>query len=250
MYNKSLYTVEMEDTRPAVEDDLAAVALLAEPMRLALYDFVRQAQRAVSRDEAAEAVGIQRSLAAFHLDRLADAGLLAVEFRRLSGRTGPGAGRPAKLYRRSDREVKVRLPARDYEVLARLLTEALSAGDQTGPERLAEVAAERGRSIAEEAKQRAAGSRGQARLWEHVFAVLDDHGFEPRREGSRILLGNCPFAALARDYPELVCQANVAMVQGLVDALGSKAVEVRFSPVAPGVARCCVSLAGVPRPRS
>jgi predicted ArsR family transcriptional regulator len=234
--------------RAPFDDELAAVALLAEPVRRALYAFVRRASGSVSRDEAAEAVGIQRSLAAFHLDRLAEGGLLTVEFRRLSGRTGPGAGRPAKLYRRSDRELNVRLPARDYEGLARLLTEAMTAGE-SGADRLTEVAAERGRLLAEEAKERARGARGQARLWEAVFAVLDEHGFEPRREGARILLGNCPFAGLARDYPDVVCQANVAMVKGIVDALGAKAVEVRFDPVAPGVAGCCVSLAGVPRPR-
>lgn len=230
-----------------LDEDVAAVSLLAEPIRRALYDFVRRQSHAVSRDEAAEAVGIQRSLAAFHLDRLAEAGLLTVEFRRLSGRTGPGAGRPAKLYRRSNREVKVRLPARDYELLARLLTEAMSSENEVGAGRLAEVAAERGRSIAEEAKSRARGTRGQARLWEQVFAVLEDRGFEPRREGRRILLRNCPFASIAGDYPEIVCQANEAMIQGLADAVGSEAVDVRFEPGGPG---CCVSLAGVPRART
>jgi DNA-binding transcriptional ArsR family regulator len=103
MYNQEQYTVEMDNGHGHhFDEDLAAVSLLAEPIRRALYDFVRRQSHAVSRDEAAEAVGIQRSLAAFHLDRLAEAALLAVEFRRLSGRTGPGAGRPAKLYRRSD----------------------------------------------------------------------------------------------------------------------------------------------------
>lgn len=248
MYKQERYTVDMDNGHNRhFDDDLAAVSLLAEPIRRALYDFVRRQSHAVSRDEAAEAVDIQRSLAAFHLDRLAEAGLLAVEFRRLSGRTGPGAGRPAKLYRRSERELKIRLPARDYELLARLLTEALSADDDARPGRLAEVAAERGRSIAEEAKSRAQGTRGQAKLWEQVFAVLEDRGFEPRREGGRILLGNCPFASIAGDYPDIVCQANEAMIQGLVDAVGSKAVDVRFEPGGPG---CCVSLAGVPRART
>ena len=236
-----------EHQSASLETELAAVSLLAEPLRLALYEFVRRHPDAVSRDGAAEALGIQRSLAAFHLDRLADAGLLAVEFRRLSGRTGPGAGRPAKLYRRSAREVEVHLPARDYEDLARLLTEAMRAGGDAGAARLSEVAAQRGSAIAEEAKRRAGAARGQARLWHQVMAVLEEHGFEPRQEGKRILLGNCPFAALARDYPDVVCRANEAMLQGMVDVLGTDTVDVRFHPGAPG---CCVSLTGVPRQRA
>lgn len=237
-----------DDDRTAPhESDVAAVSLLAEPQRLALYDFVCRQPDPVSRDQAAEAVGIQRSLAAFHLDRMAAGGLLAVEFRRLSGRTGPGAGRPAKLYRRSDREVEVSLPARDYKDLARVLTEALRAGGKSSVEQLGEIAAQRGRSIAEEAKRRASGTRGQGRLWQHVLAVLDEYGFEPRREGKRIVLGNCPFAALARDYPDIVCQANVAMLRGALDGLDTDAAEVRFHP---GSSDCCVSLTGVPRQRN
>ena len=81
--------------------DLAAtvegIGALAEPVRRALYDFVVASRGLVGREEAAEAVGVPVHTAKFHLDRLADDGLLDVEFQRRTGRTGPGAGRPAKL---------------------------------------------------------------------------------------------------------------------------------------------------------
>jgi predicted ArsR family transcriptional regulator len=110
---------------PDRTDDLAAIGLLLEPVRRALYDFVRASGREVSRNEAAEAAGVQRNLAAFHLDKLVEAGLLEATFRRLGERRGPGAGRPAKLYRRVPGELVVSVPARDYQVLAHLLAETV-----------------------------------------------------------------------------------------------------------------------------
>src|SRR5215218_6815979 len=111
-----------------MDDDVAAVGLLDDPVRRRLYDHVAMSGRPVGRDEAAKAAGIARTLAAYHLDKLADAGLLTVTFERRSGRGGPGAGRPAKLYTRSARDVAVSVPPRDYGLAARLLAEA-AAGD-------------------------------------------------------------------------------------------------------------------------
>src|SRR5215210_3201013 len=106
------------------EDQVAGVAALNDPVRRALYLFVVNSPEAVSREQAASAVDIQKPLAAFHLDRLAEEGLLDFEFRRLTGRTGPGAGRPAKLYRRSERQIDVSLPHREYDVAGHLLAAA------------------------------------------------------------------------------------------------------------------------------
>ena len=103
------------------EQRIAGLASLAEPQRLALYRFVVTCDDAVSKDEAAAAMGWRRTVAAFHLDRLVADGLLTAEFRRLTGRQGPGAGRPAKLYRRAEGELSVSLPARQYDLAARLL---------------------------------------------------------------------------------------------------------------------------------
>src|SRR2546423_55622 len=110
---------------PDVASQISAIAALNEPIRRALYAYVLEQPGPVGRDEAAEAVGITRELAAFHLDKLLEEGLLDVEYRRLSGRSGPGAGRPAKLYHPSRRQVQVILPGRHYELAARLMAEAL-----------------------------------------------------------------------------------------------------------------------------
>ncbi|MFS2294468.1 MAG: transcriptional regulator, partial [Actinomadura sp.] len=95
-------------------DDIDAIALLKDPVRLRLYEFVVAQGREVGRNEAAEAAGVTRTLAAFHLDKLVDGGLLEAGSRRLTGRSGPGAGRPAKVYRRAAGERGVSVPARDY----------------------------------------------------------------------------------------------------------------------------------------
>src|SRR5436189_6162126 len=112
-----------------IEDPVGAIALLDEPRRRALYELVTSRRDPMGRDEAAATLGIGRELAAFHLDRLAEAGLLDVEYRRLGGKTGPGAGRPAKLYRRSKSEGAVSLPARDYERAVGAFAEAIDEPD-------------------------------------------------------------------------------------------------------------------------
>ncbi|MCP9947823.1 helix-turn-helix domain-containing protein [Actinomadura madurae] len=108
-------------------EDIDAIALLQDPLRRRLYEFVAAQGREVGRNEAAEAAGVARTLAAFHLDKLVDAGLLEAGSRRLTGRSGPGAGRPAKVYRRSAVERDVSVPARDYRTAAGLLAEAAEA---------------------------------------------------------------------------------------------------------------------------
>ena len=115
------------------DDALDRLAPLADPVRRSLYGFVVAQPEPVDRDAAAAGVGIGRPLAAFHLDRLAAAGLLEVEYHRRSGRTGPGAGRPAKFYRRArGRETSVSLPPRRYDDLAEILAEGV---EQSAPAR-------------------------------------------------------------------------------------------------------------------
>ena len=127
-------------------DDLAPLAALAEPVRRRLYDFVAGAVEPVDRDEAAAGVGIARPLAAFHLDRLASAGLLDVVYRRRSGRTGPGAGRPAKFYlRAAGREFGVSLPPRAYDLAAEILAEGVERRPELAEDVLAAARARGGR---------------------------------------------------------------------------------------------------------
>lgn len=217
----------------ADERDVVAVAALADPTRRALYRVVADATAPVSRDAAAAAAGVSRSLAAFHLDRLAQDGLLTVEFRRLGARSGPGAGRPAKLYRRVERDVRVSLPPRNYELAARILAATLDAADPTAAERarLADVARRVGSALAADAPA------GGASV---VPDLLRRLGYEPvSGDGGELFLRNCPFHALAREHLQLVCGMNHDVLAGLTDAAGG-GWDARLEP-APG--RCCVVLA-------
>jgi predicted ArsR family transcriptional regulator len=232
-----------EDAVPLANAEMTAqiegVAALRDGVRRALYMHVADADAAVSRDDAAEVLGIRRSLAAFHLDKLVEAGLLAVEFRRLSGRTGPGAGRPAKLYRSAVREVSVSLPPRNYELAARLFAQALEAPEdgRSTRERANEVARRTGGAIGARARATARGS--QARIGAAMEA-LAEVGFEPKRQAGSVILRNCPFHALAADHLSLVCGLNHSLMTGVVEELHAGALTARLDP-APG--RCCVVLA-------
>lgn len=224
-----------------LESALEAVAALKEPLRRELYRLVVARSRPVSRDEAAAAAGIPRSVAAFHLDRLAKAGLLEVEFRRLSGRRGPGAGRPAKLYRRANREVAVCLPERRYDLAGRLLARAVSESVERGlpvARSLRRAALELGRALGEGLpRPTRVGRRPSTARLSRVAAALDECGFEPRRDGADLVLGNCPFRALAEEYPDLVCGMNRDFIQGVIAGLGATGVSAVLDP-RPGV--CCV----------
>ena len=221
-----------------VTSQISAIAALNEPIRRALYEYVSQAVGAVGRDEAAGAVGIARELAAFHLDKLLDEGLLDVEYRRISGRSGPGAGRPAKLYRRSGREVQVILPERRYDLVARLMAEALEepGGDPAAVDR---AARRFGQTLGEEARQELGRRASTKRLLEKACEVLRDYGFEPLHAEGEIRLRNCPFDAIAKDHVALVCGMNLALGEGLLAGLGAEGIDVRLDPL-PGT--CCVAL--------
>ena len=219
-----------------VADPIDAVALLQEPNRARLYDLVARAGEAVGRDEAAEAIGISRELAAFHLDRLVGAGLLSTEFRRLSGRTGPGAGRPAKLYRRTEGDVVVNLPQRHYDLAADVMAEALEGLGSRGARALQPIARDRGRQVASHLRSDGTAAPLQEG-GELLVGALRGAGYEPQVEADgSVLLRNCPYDALALDHRDLTCGMSAAWAEGLVDGLGAP-MHVELTP-APG--RCCV----------
>ncbi|MGH3495775.1 MAG: helix-turn-helix domain-containing protein, partial [Sciscionella sp.] len=131
---------------------VARLAALDDETRRALYEYVSGAETPVGRDQAAHALALPRSTAAFHLDRLVGAGLLRVSYQRLTGRSGPGAGRPAKLYEAGAREVSASVPPRRYDLAAHVLADAVSECARTGApvrETLLRVAARRGQALAE-----------------------------------------------------------------------------------------------------
>jgi predicted ArsR family transcriptional regulator len=219
---------------------VSRIAALGEPVRRALYRFVGAQRKPVSRDEAAEGVGVPRHVAKFHLDRLEEDGLLDTEFKRPPGRTGPGAGRPSKLYRRSAAEVSVSLPERRYEVAGRLMAGAITtATNERIPieDALETVADDLGSALGEEARGRAGTRTDQESLLSAVREVLDENGYEPRADEDGLTLANCPFHALAKDYTGLVCGMNLDIVRGKLDELPGEALEARLDP-APD--RCCV----------
>jgi len=222
-------------------DPISAVAALDEPTRRQLYDYVARARGPVSRDEASAATGITRPTVAFHLDRLADEGLLDVVHRWMGGRSGPGAGRRSKLYLRAPREIEVSLPARHYELAGSLLAAAVEDADTTGrPVR--EALAATARAAGERLGREAAADAGPGDGPGDPVPVLEAQGFEPHAEGEEVRLANCPFDHLAQAHAELVCGMNLHLLQGLVDGLGCTAYEAALAPT-PG--SCCVVL----RPR-
>ena len=208
-------------------DPLAGLSVLVDPIRRRLYDYVAGEDAPVRREAAAEAVGISRTLAAYHLDRLADAGLLATSYARPDGHGGPGAGRPAKHYRRIRDEVSVTVPPRSYGLLARLLADAV-AGDESGAVRSALMAAA-------EAEGRDAGAAGA-----DLVAILRARGYEPVGTSvGGMELRNCPFHRLAQHQAELTCTLNRALLRGVLAGHGDDPDRVEL---APRPDRCCVAV--------
>jgi predicted ArsR family transcriptional regulator len=210
---------------------IAAIAANDDPQRAALYDHVSRSAHPVGRDDAAQQLGLPRSTAAFHLDRLVEQGLLVTEYRRLSGRTGPGSGRPAKLYRRAPGDVQVSIPPRQYELAGELLATAIDTSERNEipvREALTSVATETGRRLGT-----AAGS---------LNAALEEGGYQPRAdETGGIALANCPFHRLASGHTELVCHANAALLRGIAEGAGADPETVEaVTPLDDG---CCVRIA-------
>lgn len=218
----------MEIMNESQTEQISAVAAISDPQRRALFEFVSRSEGPVSRDAAAEKLGIPRSTVAFHLDRLVDEGVLVIEFKRLSGKTGPGSGRPSKLYRRAEGEISVSFPPRRYDLAGNLMAAAIDESDRTGqPVRtiLATISGATGREIGA-----SAGS---------LDAALNACGYEPRDDGrGGMVLTNCPFDKLASKHSDVICSANVALLQGVAEGASETERTVEFVPPANGC--CCV----------
>jgi predicted ArsR family transcriptional regulator len=225
-----------------LERRIAGIAALDQPLRRELYRLLADGER--TRDEAAAALDVPRSVAAFHLDKLAEAGVVEVRFERTTGRTGPGAGRPSKLYRLADDELSAAVPERRYDLAGSLLATAVSESTRTGRpvrECLREAAHAAGRQLGGEASEAAATARRGADRRQAVMKVLARHGYEPelgRRK--EIALANCPFHRLAEQERDLVCGMNLDFLEGLLEGIGqTRELTARLDP-APGY--CCVRI--------
>lgn len=210
-----------------MEDRWTAVTALADASRRALYEYVCRQTHPVSREEAADAVGMSRGLAAFHLDKLVDAGLLRARYQAPPDQPR-GRGRAPKVYQAAVEGLSITIPERRYELIAEILADAIDDDP----------------AHADDAAHRHAHQRGQAlgtRLHgSSLLDVLAGLGFEPE-DGPPTVLRNCPFHALAARHTDLVCGLNHAFLTGLVDGLGADEVRTRLAP-RPGA--CCVQLTG------
>jgi predicted ArsR family transcriptional regulator len=220
----------------AFDQQVNSVAALGEPVRRELYRYVVAQPEPVSREGAATGVGVPHHVAKFHLDKLEEDGLLEVEYRRPPGRSGPGAGRPAKLYRRSARHIVVSLPERRYDLAGYVLAEAVGAAQRSGlsmDQLISEAAYAAGAALVVEADTRSADPLSA------VTEALAATGYEPRLADGRITLVNCPFDDLAASHPALVCALNLDLINGLLGTLGPAGLSARLDP-SPG--RCCVTV--------
>lgn len=233
----------MNSPNDHLQRDASSIGALADRVRRDLYRFVCSQSMPVSREQAADALGIAQHQAKFHLDRLAAEGLLESDYARLTGRAGPGAGRSSKLYRRADRDIAVTLPHREYELAGRLMARAIA---QSAMNRrpvidvLSRVAHDYGHALAVAAlaaQQPPPTDAGSA--LDVAVAVLSEHGYEPHYDGDSVYLANCPFHALAQEQTELACGMNHALITGVIDALMGQRPRARLQP-RPG--RCCVVL--------
>jgi predicted ArsR family transcriptional regulator len=222
--------------------DIEILGLMVDDTRRRLYRFTQSHAQPITREQAAEAVGVSRELAAFHLDKLLNAGLLEAHYERPSGRAGPGAGRTSKLYRPTSTTVEVSIPARRYDVLGGILVQAIdgsSSGEST-KQVAGRVARQLGLGIG-----RAAGGENRRRsgsTLELAEEVLSQYGFEPQRDGrGGLTLRNCPYQALARQSPELVCGINQAFLGGVLEGIANGRGDL-LATLEPMPGQCCVHL--------
>jgi predicted ArsR family transcriptional regulator len=219
---------------------MAAAAVLADDLRRRMYAFIRRADGPVTRDEVASEIGISRKLAAFHLDKLAAAGLLRTSFARPGGLRR--AGRTPKRYEPAAVDVQVSIPPREHALLAGILVDAVhsTAGD-TAAQAAFRAAGERGRELGQAERTAARPGRlGAERALTIATGFLERSGFEPVRAApTQVLLRNCPFHPMATQAPELVCGINHAFLTGFLDGLGAASATAVLNP---GAGRCCVEL--------
>ena len=226
------------------------MAALDDDLRRRMYLEVRVARSPVSRDDVAAAVGVSRKLAAFHLDKLVDRGLLVASYARPPGRGGRGAGRSSKYYEPSDRQVDVSIPQRKYDLMGTILVKAID--EQADDEATATAAKRIARTVGEdmgraERERRRLPRPGPERAMSVAADVLSGCGYEPYTDDGALRLRSCPFHVLAEQSRDLVCGVNRELIQGIVAGLGNETLDVALAPLPD---ECCVRLRPPARNRS
>jgi predicted ArsR family transcriptional regulator len=211
-----------------------AVAALLDQVRRALYEYVRRQDHPVSREEAASSQSISRGLAAFHLDKLVEVGLLKARTDQPSHRRS--RGRRPKVYEPSGEGLALTIPQRRYDLVGEILVDAAADGSAEHRSAVVREARRRGAAMGE---TMCTARFGDPDLPGDAVGALQSLGFEPQRVDSTVILRNCPFHTLAMRQTELVCAMNLAFIGGLLAGAG---IEDQRAVLMPGPPSCCVQL--------
>jgi predicted ArsR family transcriptional regulator len=193
-------------------------ASLGDPTRRAIYIAVRESPEPMTTSKVAGLFDIHPNVARHHLDRLADDGYLRVSQARRSG--GPGAGRPAKTYEATSKEVSVHFAPRRFEMLTEMLFKVLA---EVAPPNLSAVAEKVGRAYGQELASEigAPHDPGYDEAVQAVASAMTGLGFsvDPDVDGQRLLTSHCPFGETATNHPDVICSLDRGIVAGLFGAL-------------------------------
>jgi len=191
---------------------------LGDPTRRAIYIAVRESADPMTTSKVAGLFGIHPNVARHHLDRLAEDGYLRVSHERKAG--GPGAGRPAKTFESTNKEVSVHFAPRRFEMLTEMLFQVL---EEVSPPDVSAVAERVGRSYGKQlaAEIGAPHDPGYDEAVQAVASAMTGLGFsvDPDVEGQRLLTSHCPFGETATSHPEVICSLDRGIVAGLFGAL-------------------------------
>lgn len=238
-----MFTIQRDRRYPRAVDDeraLGVLGLLTDDIRRRLYQFVRRSEQSVTREEAAKEISISAKLAAFHLDKLVQGGLLDSDFDTPVG-SRRRVGHAPKRYRASSLQVMLSLPQRRYDLVGEILIGAFSNTHPDDPPAAAarQVAFERGRQIGTDRRQQLGRGRlGAERTVGESRGLLEELGFEPADDAAGgLVLRNCPFHALAKRDPQLVCALNASFIDGILRGLGNSTVSAELVPQE---GMCCV----------
>jgi predicted ArsR family transcriptional regulator len=243
--------------RPAGDDSpeehpalsaLTAAAALSDPFRRRLYRLIRRSRWPVNREQAATSVGISRKLAAFHLDKLVEVGLLRATHEPV-GQVRK-VGRTPKVYQPTQAVVRISIPEHQHDMLAEILLDAVinQRAEESAQQAALRLATQHGENLGRAERTRVRPGRlGAERALTLAQDVLSRHGFEPARDDLTTLrLRNCPFHPLTAKAPEFVCGINHVFLTGFLDGLQATTVHAVLAPHPP---ECCVRLCTAPRQR-
>lgn len=227
-------------------DRSPGLALLTSPVRRAIVDALAKHSDtdggALTIDQLAEALDLHRTTVRFHLDQLAEAGLVSAEFTRRFG-----VGRPRKIYRLAPGSWAEAQGDDALRLLSELLAESFGQ-----PELTPHVAGERwvdqhlaGAEVPPPAQTLEAWLGKVARMLDvlQVWGYTPDISTSEAGQSVCIHLSDCPLMSLAESNPAVVCGIHRGLISGSLKRLGEPDTEVSLRPfVGPGLCQAQVRL--------